>query len=82
MLGELAVFQSVRMTVERTEFWQFGDQSPADCLSDGGRKSVRSSLFVGAMVAARYNPQLKHFRANSSPPASRSSSLSSPSPAS
>src|SRR6478672_11908048 len=25
----------------------------------GGRKSVRSSLFVGAMVAARYNPQLK-----------------------
>ena len=62
MLGELAVFQSVRMTVERTEFWQFGDQSPADCLSDGGRKSVRSSLFVGAMVAARYNPQLKHFR--------------------
>jgi transposase len=26
------------------------------------RKSVRSSLFVGAMVAARYNPQLKHFR--------------------
>jgi transposase len=29
----------------------------------GGRKSVRSSLFVGAMVAARYNPQLKNFRA-------------------
>jgi transposase len=29
---------------------------------DGGRKSVRSSLFVGAMVAARYNPQLKNFR--------------------
>jgi transposase len=28
----------------------------------GGRKSVRSTLFVGAMVAARYNPQLKHFR--------------------
>jgi transposase len=28
----------------------------------GGRKSVRSSLFVGAMVAARYNPQLKNFR--------------------
>jgi transposase len=28
----------------------------------GGRKSVRSSLFVGAMVAARYNPQLKYFR--------------------
>jgi transposase len=28
----------------------------------GGRKCVRSSLFVGAMVAARYNPQLKHFR--------------------
>jgi antirestriction protein ArdC len=26
------------------------------------RKSVRSSLFVGAMVAARYNPQLKSFR--------------------
>jgi transposase len=25
----------------------------------GGRKSVRSALFVGAMVAARYNPQLK-----------------------
>jgi len=23
---------------------------------------VRSALFVGAMVAARYNPQLKHFR--------------------
>jgi transposase len=28
----------------------------------GGRKSVRGSLFVGAMVAARYNPQLKHTR--------------------
>ena len=28
----------------------------------GGRKSVRNSLFVGAMVAARYNPQLKSFR--------------------
>ena len=28
----------------------------------GGRKSVRSSLFVGAMVAARYNPQLKRLR--------------------
>ena len=23
---------------------------------------MRSSLFVGAMVAARYNPQLKNFR--------------------
>jgi transposase len=28
----------------------------------GGRKSVRSSLFVGAMVAARHNPVLKLFR--------------------
>jgi transposase len=28
----------------------------------GGRKSVRSALCVSAMVAARYNPQLKHFR--------------------
>src|SRR5215467_2093139 len=28
----------------------------------GGRKSVRNSLFMGAMVAARYNPQLKQFR--------------------
>jgi transposase len=28
----------------------------------GGRKNVRCSLFVGAMVAARYNPQLKGFR--------------------
>jgi len=28
----------------------------------GGRKTVRSSLFVGAMVAARHNPQLKQFR--------------------
>ena len=28
----------------------------------GGRKNVRNSLFVGAMVAARYNPQLKSFR--------------------
>ena len=28
----------------------------------GGRKSVRSSLFVGAMVAARYNPQAEMFR--------------------
>jgi hypothetical protein len=28
----------------------------------GGRKSVRSSLFVGAMVAARHNPHLKSFR--------------------
>jgi transposase len=31
-------------------------------LLGGGRKSVRSSLFIGAMVAARYNPQLKQFR--------------------
>src|SRR3977135_3733852 len=30
----------------------------------GGRKSGSSVLFVGAMVAARYNPQLKHFRDN------------------
>jgi transposase len=28
----------------------------------GGRKSVRSVLFIGAMVAARYNPALKAFR--------------------
>jgi transposase len=28
----------------------------------GGRKRVRGSVFVGAMVAARYNPQLKQFR--------------------
>ena len=28
----------------------------------GGRKSVRNSLFVGAMVAARFNPPLKSFR--------------------
>ena len=28
----------------------------------GGRKSVRSALFIGAMVAARYNPVLKAFR--------------------
>jgi transposase len=27
-----------------------------------GRKNVRNSLFVGAMVAPRYNPQLKSFR--------------------
>ena len=28
----------------------------------GGRKSVRSVLFIGALVAARYNPTLKAFR--------------------
>lgn len=28
----------------------------------GGRKSVRSALFMGAMVAARHNPALKAFR--------------------
>src|SRR5437762_2252614 len=28
----------------------------------GGRKSVRSVLFLGAMVAARFNPALKRFR--------------------
>jgi transposase len=28
----------------------------------GGRASVRSALFMGAMVAARYNPELKLFR--------------------
>jgi transposase len=28
----------------------------------GGRKSVRRVLFMGAMVAARYNPELKKFR--------------------
>jgi len=31
-------------------------------LIGGGRKTVRSALFVGAMVSARYNPQLKVFR--------------------
>lgn len=31
-------------------------------LLGGGRKSVRSSLLIGTMVAARYNPQLKQFR--------------------
>ena len=45
----------------------------------GGRKSVRNSLFVGAMVAARYNPQLKSFRDKL---VAAGSSLSSPSPAS
>jgi len=28
----------------------------------GGRKSVRNALFMGAMVAARFNPTLKRFR--------------------
>jgi len=28
----------------------------------GGRSAVRSALFVGAMVAARFNPELKAFR--------------------
>jgi transposase len=28
----------------------------------GGRKSVRSSLFIGAMVAAHHNPPLKQYR--------------------
>jgi transposase len=28
----------------------------------GGRKSVRSALFIAAMVASRYNPVLKRFR--------------------
>jgi transposase len=28
----------------------------------GGPKSVRSALFVGALVTARYNPHLKRFR--------------------
>lgn len=28
----------------------------------GGRKSVRSALFIGAMVASRHNPALKRFR--------------------
>jgi transposase len=28
----------------------------------GGRSSVRRVLFMGAMVAARFNPELKHFR--------------------
>lgn len=27
----------------------------------GGRKTVRSALFIAAMVASRYNPVLKHF---------------------
>jgi transposase len=31
-------------------------------LIGGGRASVRSSLFLGAMVAARHNPDLKAFR--------------------
>ena len=31
-------------------------------LIGGGRKSVRNALFIGAMVAARYNPILKPFR--------------------
>lgn len=29
----------------------------------GGRKTVRSALFIAAMVASRYNPVLKHFYA-------------------
>ena len=28
----------------------------------GGRASVRAAVFMGAMVAARHNPQLKAFR--------------------
>ena len=28
----------------------------------GGRKTVRSVLFIAAMVASRHNPNLKHFR--------------------
>lgn len=31
-------------------------------LIGGGRKSVRSALFMAALVAARFNPQLKAFR--------------------
>ena len=46
----------------------------------GGRKSVRTASFIGAMVAARHNPVLKAFRDNSSPPASPRWSPSSPSP--
>ena len=37
-------------------------QTNCESFIGGGRKSVRSSLFVGAMAAARYNPQLKCFR--------------------
>jgi hypothetical protein len=28
-------------TVERTEFWQFGDQGPGDCLSHAGHGSEK-----------------------------------------
>jgi transposase len=35
---------------------------PIRTMVGGGRKTVRNSLFVGAMVAAHYNPQLKSFR--------------------
>ena len=43
----------------------------------GGRKTVRSALFIGALVAGRHNPVLKAFRDRSSPAASRRSSRSS-----
>ena len=41
----------------------------------GRRKSVRCVLFMAALVAARFNPQLKAFRDNLSPPENPSSSL-------
>ena len=48
----------------------------------GGRASVRSVLFLGAMVAARHNPDAQSASAtSSSPQANPSSSPSSPSPA-
>jgi transposase len=48
----------------------------------GGRASVRKALFMGAMVAARYNPVLKAFYERLLAWASRRRSLSSRSPAS
>lgn len=46
----------------------------------GGRKTVRSLLFVGAMVAARHNPALKRFRDKLVAAGNRNGSPSSPSP--
>jgi transposase len=37
-------------------------QSRGKSVIGGGRKCVPSSLFIRAMVAARYNPQLKRLR--------------------
>ena len=48
-------------TVDSPRSWQSGKWRGKSFIG-GGRSVVRTALFMGAMVAARFNPTLKAFR--------------------